>query len=175
MDSNNKKIVIISKESRFNKRFGFFYFFILVLLFPTTLILIFNLMIIPTILSVLLYVIIINLLFNIQGIEIDKEKNIFRNYKKFFFYKYGSWMDFNNFKILSITSDHLSLSKSFYSGGYETHFYYYVSFVNESSKLNIRIAEFDDYYKAYSFAKKTSVEFNLEIKDHIKGKTVTTK
>ena len=179
MNYNNKKRVIISQGSKFDKKFGYLYFFILVLLLPisiaVTIYTIYELKFAPLVLVALLWVILINLLINIQGIEIDLEKNIFRNYKKFIFYKYGSWRDFEGFKTLSITSDHLSLSKSFYSGGYETHFYYYVSFVNDSSKLNIRIAEFDNYYKAYSFAKKTSAEFNLEIKDYIKGKNVTTK
>ena|GEM_PF-3966100 len=177
MDKVSKKIVTISKGRVFDKKFGPLYFLIFTTLFPVTLTIIFDYRHYPFIIFALLMVLMpflmllmINLAFVMQGIEIDLDGKLIRNFKKIFFLRYGSWLNFNDYKIVSITSDHLALSRQS-SGGFESHFYYYVSFVNESTKFSIKIAEFSNYYKAYSFAKKVSDVFNLEINDHIKTKT----
>jgi hypothetical protein len=124
-----------------------------------------------------LSVFIILLLFyilDIQGIDIDIKKSLYRSYKLYLWGKRGKWEDYSSFKSVKIDFEiyYVKTAKfySYYSGtsnfsGKERHDRYLIMLSSDDKKNKLLVAERIEYKNAIKKAKEISRLLNLPMED----------
>jgi hypothetical protein len=112
----------------------------------------------------ILFAILIILVIDIRGIEIDLRENRIRDYKSLYEIKIGKWENLNIYKSIIITKGVLKIPTTEYSDhSYDPYFYYYVKLIDENKEKELTLAEFNELSKALEFLRTSS--FLLKAKD----------
>lgn len=114
----------------------------------------------------ILFAILIILVIDIHGIEIDLRENRIRDYKSLYGIKFGKWENLQNYKSIIITKGVLKIPTTEYADhSYDPYFYYYIKLIDENNEKELTLAEFNDLSKALEFLGATS--------DFLKAKEIT--
>ena len=106
---------------------------------------------------------------DIHGFELDALKFRIRDYKRFLWFKFGSWSYIRNYEFVYLTKGRLTIATSDYADhSYDTYYYYFVKLVDEVNHKEIVIAEFNELLKAESLSKKVADSLGIQVKIFIK-------
>jgi hypothetical protein len=120
-----------------------------------------------TVLFLLSFVMIYYIL-DFHGFQLNKSTHQIRDYKDFMGVKFGKWHNLDDFKSIYLIKAHLVLP-IFEEEKAETFHYYHIKLVDEINKKELFLAEYTNYYKAFSIADNVAELTGLELKDFVKG------
>lgn len=110
----------------------------------------------------ILLIFLFSLMIDIQGVEVDKKNQKIRNYRKIFWIKNGKWLDFKKYKTVQLSKERMAVPISIMrDSGAEIFYYFFIKFIDDESKSEIVIRDFNNYKKAKTFAVELANEFNL--------------
>ncbi|MDG1332431.1 MAG: hypothetical protein P8P74_08880 [Crocinitomicaceae bacterium] len=165
----SQNVISISRGPQFRGgKSAYLFIVLLFLILAFVLTLIFG-GIIPALIMAPIIVLLVFLVLDIQGVDINKEKNLIRTYKVHPWGKVGTWNELQDFNRLTLERRTYSMKVStFYtnlstiqpnSHGIENHGHFLTLLVNKNGRESIILAE----NLQYKEAKKESVEISKKI------------
>jgi len=107
---------------------------------------------------------------DIHGIEVNKKTHQIKEYKAFLWFRIGEGKNINDFKALYLKQENVTTRTAGYAGSKgDTYFYYKIKLVDEINRLEIYLAEYQNYYKAQKISQYIADLTGIEFKDYVKG------
>lgn len=169
------KVISISRGPQFRGgKSAYLFIILLFLILAFVLTLIFG-PIIPVLIMAPIIVLLVFFTLDIQGVDIDKNKNLIRTYKMNVWGKTGTWNELQDFTRLTLERRSYSIKVStFYTNlstiqpnsiGTESHGHFLTLLVHKNGEESIILAENLQYKDAKNESKKISLKIGYELDD----------
>jgi hypothetical protein len=114
-------------------------------------------------LSLFISTLLLYLVIDIRGIEIDHFEYKIRDYRNLLGFRIGKWEDIRDYKSVSISLRNVKEATSEGSDhDFDVYFYYYVNLINKPDNKILFLAEFEEKEKAKQFANKIASKLNIK-------------
>jgi hypothetical protein len=181
MDNN---IISVSKGPQLGGGKFFGLFFLLVLFIIIAVVLFVNGSIVPGLFLLLINALLSVFILDIQGVDINKEEYLVREYK-FFLWKFGVWKSFKGFDAICLDFEtyivrqrtiftNLTTAGNHYYGD-ERHGHFLITLVDTNSQMKILLAEKSNYEDAKALSIKLSERIGLPFNNIIKQRVEVSK
>lgn len=115
-------------------------------------------------------VILINVVLDFHGIEVDTLVHKIRDYKAILWFRIGKWQNMNDFRWIHLKQDNVVVRTSEYAEHQsETFHYYHIKLVDEINKREIFLAEYKNYYRALHISRQVASATGLGFRDFLKA------
>lgn len=165
----NPNIIRISKGPQFKARGGEFLALLSLTLLVLSIANLVHLHIAVAVSFLLAGIVLFNIAIDVHGLEVDTALHKIRDYKVLFWHRFGSWNDIRAYKAIYLKGEHMTVRSIKSLGqGFDTFHFYNIKLVDELSGKTISLAEFKNYYKARSIARRIAQVTGAELRDFVK-------
>lgn len=113
-------------------------------------------------------IILINVVLDFHGIEVDTLVHKIRDYKAILWFRIGKWQDMKDFRWIHLKQDNVVVRTSDYSDHKaDTFHYYHIKLVDEINKKEIFLAEYKNYYRALHISRRVAGATGLGFRDFL--------
>jgi hypothetical protein len=120
--------------------------------------------------SLTIAILLLYLILDLRGIEVDTKAHKIRDYKYFIGFKFGKWYNINEFKSIYLKQKNVTVKNSEnFEYSANTYHYYHIKLVDEINNKEIFLAEYRNYYKAQKISQNIADATGLDFKDFLKG------
>lgn len=122
----------------------------------------------------LVLILVLSLILDFRGIEINRERMMIRSYRQLLWFRYGKWIPLQQYVSLRLQVDFAIQGASPKACGKSpTSAYYDVVLVHFNKKNNLVLKEFTSYNKALVFMEMYARWLNLPSSDYVAEKRIS--